>query len=87
MNGIVLDLFGGSGSTLLTAEQLDRVCYMMEIDPKYASVIIRRFAAFGGNTNGIKVLRDGRLMDCSEIYVPSDDDLAYQDINVNKTSR
>lgn len=87
VNGIVLDLFGGSGSTLLTAEQLDRVCYMMEIDPKYASVIIRRFTAFAGNTNGIKVLRDGRLLDCSEIYVPSDDDLAYQDINVNKTSR
>lgn len=39
----VLDLFGGSGTTLLACEELNRVCYMMEFDPKYASRIIRRF--------------------------------------------
>lgn len=42
-NGIVLDLFGGSGSTLIAAEQTDRICYMLELDPKYASVILRRY--------------------------------------------
>jgi 16S rRNA G966 N2-methylase RsmD len=39
----VLDLFGGSGTTLMAAEQLWRVCFMMELDPKYCDVIIRRY--------------------------------------------
>ena len=41
-NGIVLDTFGGSGSTLIACEQMDRVCHMLELDEKYASVILRR---------------------------------------------
>jgi DNA modification methylase len=45
---IVLDLFLGSGSTLIAAEISDRVCYGMEIDPKYCDVIIQRFAKFTG---------------------------------------
>ena len=45
---IVLDLFGGSGSTLITCEQLNRVCYMMEYDPKYVDVIIERWENFTG---------------------------------------
>lgn len=44
----VLDLFGGSGSTLIACEQLDRTCYMMELDPKYCDVIIRRWESFTG---------------------------------------
>jgi len=40
---IVLDVFGGSGTTLIAAEQLDRICYMMEIDPKYCDVILQRY--------------------------------------------
>lgn len=40
---IVLDLFGGSGSTLISCEQLNRKCYMMEYDPKYVDVIIDRW--------------------------------------------
>ena len=47
-NQVVLDLFGGSGSTLMACEQLDRVCYMMEYDPKYVDVIISRWEAFTG---------------------------------------
>ena len=39
----VLDLFGGSGSTLMACEQTDRICRTMELDPKYASVIVERF--------------------------------------------
>lgn len=39
---IVLDFFGGSGSTLIACEQLNRTCYMMELDPKYCQVIIDR---------------------------------------------
>ena len=44
----VLDLFGGSGSTLMACEQLDRNCYMMELDPKYCDVIIKRWEKFTG---------------------------------------
>jgi site-specific DNA-methyltransferase (adenine-specific) len=45
---IVLDLFGGSGSTLIACEELNRVCYMMEYDPIYADVIIERWEALTG---------------------------------------
>ncbi|NCA81085.1 MAG: site-specific DNA-methyltransferase, partial [Sphingobacteriia bacterium] len=44
-NEIVLDVFGGSGSTLIACEQLNRSCYMMELDPKYVQVIIQRYIA------------------------------------------
>ena len=47
---IVLDSFGGSGSTLMAAEQTDRICYTMELDPIYADVILRRWEAFTGQT-------------------------------------
>lgn len=45
---IVLDLFGGSGTTLLAAEQTGRVCYMMELAPVYCDVIIKRWEAYTG---------------------------------------
>lgn len=45
---IVLDSFGGSGSTLIACEQLDRRCYMMELDPKYCDVIVDRWETFTG---------------------------------------
>lgn len=44
----VLDLFGGSGTTLIACEQLNRKCYMMEYDPKYVDVIIDRWEKFTG---------------------------------------
>lgn len=44
----VYDGFGGSGSTLIACEQLDRTCYMMELDPKYCDVIIKRWETFTG---------------------------------------
>ena len=45
---IVYDGFGGSGSTLIACEQLNRKCYMMELDPKYVDVIIQRWEEFTG---------------------------------------
>lgn len=45
---VVLDLFGGSGSTLIACEQLNRKCYMIELDPKYVDVIINRWEEFTG---------------------------------------
>ena len=49
-NGTVLDIFGGSGTTLIAAEQTNRTCYMMELDPKYCDVIIKRWE----NLTGLK---------------------------------
>ena len=46
--GIVLDLFGGSGSTLIACEQLNRRCYIMELDPYYCQVIINRWEEYTG---------------------------------------
>ena len=47
-NDVVLDLFGGSGSTLIACEQLNRQCYMMELDPYYCQVIINRWEEYTG---------------------------------------
>lgn len=47
---LVLDLFGGSGTTLIASEQLGRKCYMMEYDPQFADVIIDRWEKFTGET-------------------------------------
>ena len=47
-NESVLDVFGGSGSTLIACEQLDRKCYMMELDPKYCDVILQRWENLTG---------------------------------------
>ena len=49
-NGTVLDIFGGSGTTLIAAENTNRTCYMMELDPKYCDVIVTRWE----NLTGLK---------------------------------
>ena len=81
-NGIVLDLFGGSGSTLIAVEQMNRIGYLMELDPVYASVIVRRYVAFKGCIDEIKVIRDGKTYDGKEIYVPSEHELEYKETSV-----
>lgn len=52
----VLDLFGGSGSSLIACQQLGRTCYTMELDPKYADVIIQRYIDFMGTDSDVKLL-------------------------------
>lgn len=47
---IVTDIFGGSGSTLIACEQTGRRCRMMELDPRYVDVIIKRWEEFTGRT-------------------------------------
>ena len=47
-NSNIVDLFGGSGSTLIACERLNRNCYMMELDPKYIDVIINRWEEYTG---------------------------------------
>lgn len=58
-NAIVIDTFGGSGSTMMACEQAGRICRMMELDPKYASVILRRYVEDFGNAEQVYVERDG----------------------------
>ena len=58
-NAIVIDTFGGSGSTLMTCEQTNRICYTMELDEKYASVILRRYAEDTGDADNVYVIRNG----------------------------
>ena len=63
----VLDLFGGSGSTLIACEETDRICRTMELDPKYASVIVQRYAAYKESSDDIKVLRHGKELTFAEV--------------------
>ena len=66
-NGVVMDTFGGSGSTLMACEQMNRICYTMELDEKYASVILRRYVEDTGNADGVYVVRDGKQIAYSEL--------------------
>ena len=58
-NCIVLDPFGGSGSTLIAAEQTDRICFTIELDPKYGDAIVSRYIEQIGSETDVKLIRDG----------------------------
>lgn len=66
-NAIVLDTFGGSGSTLMACEQTNRICHMMELDEKYASVILRRYVEDTGGADGVYVERGGEKIPYSAL--------------------
>lgn len=66
-NAIVLDTFGGSGSTLMACEQLGRICHTMELDEKYASVILRRYAKSAEDVSHIHVSRNGERISYSAL--------------------
>ena len=66
-NAIVIDTFGGSGSTLMTCEQTNRICHTMELDEKYASVILRRYVEDTGDAEGVFVIRDGEKIPYSAL--------------------
>ena len=66
-NAVVLDMFGGSGSTLIACEQTDRICRTMELDPKYASVIVQRYAELVGSGECITVERNGETLSFAEV--------------------
>lgn len=53
-NDLILDFFGGSGSTLIAAEQVKRRCYTMELDPKYCDVIVKRWELLTGEKAVLK---------------------------------
>lgn len=58
-NAVVIDTFGGSGSTLMACELTNRICYTMELDEKYASVILRRYVDNGGDPLEVYCIRNG----------------------------
>ena len=61
----MLDLFGGSGSTLITCEQLGRICYTMELDERYCDVIVKRYLKFTGKDD-VVLIRGGKRIPLEE---------------------
>ncbi len=66
-NTIVLDAFGGSGSTLIACEQTDRICYTIELDEKYADVIVKRYIEQAGTSENVSVFRGGQTYSLAEL--------------------
>ena len=66
-NAIVLDTFGGSGSTMMACEQTNRICHMMELDEKYTSVILRRYVEDTGDSENVYVVRGGEKIPYSAL--------------------
>lgn len=70
-NCTVLDPFGGSGSTLIACEQTNRICYMMELDPKYCDVIVQRYIEQVGSSKNVSVERNGKTILYSKVKKPA----------------
>lgn len=68
-NCIVLDPFGGSGSTLMACEQTNRICHTIEMDEKYADVIVKRYIEQVGSVDGVFLFRDGVKLSYPEVNV------------------
>lgn len=68
-NSIVLDPFGGSGSTLIACEQTDRICYTIELDEKYTDVIVKRFIDQVGSYDAVYLLRSGKKIGYKNINI------------------
>ena len=68
-NSIVLDPFGGSGSTLIASEQTDRICYMIELDEKFCDVIAKRYIEQVGTDEDVYVIRNNKRIAYSELEV------------------
>jgi len=66
-NDIIVDIYGGSGSTLIACEQLNRICYMMELDPKYVDVIVNRYISFKESDEDVFLIRDGVQIPYKEV--------------------
>ena len=71
-NCIVLDPFGGSGSTLIACEQTNRICHTIELDEKYCDVIVKRYIEQVGTAENVSVVRDGKTIRFDDLEVPAD---------------
>lgn len=75
-NGIVLDPFLGSGSTLVACEETDRVCMGIELETKFVDVIVKRYIELkDGNASDVYVIRDGQKLSLDEVVQLDADDL------------
>lgn len=72
-NCIVLDLFGGSGSTLIACEQTNRVCRMVELDEKFCDVIVKRYIEQVGSSEHVVVQRDGLTYRYDEVFMEQEE--------------
>ncbi len=73
-NGIVLDGFLGSASTLIACDQLDRICYGVELEPKFVDVAVVRYrAAHNDSSEGITLIRDGKEMTYEQAVAEMDE--------------
>ena len=68
-NCVVLDPFGGSGSTLIACEQTNRICRTIELDEKYCDVIVKRYIEQVGSSDGVSVIRDGLTYSYDEVAI------------------
>ena len=75
-NCIVLDPFGGSGSTLIACQQTGRICFTLELDEKYADVIVKRYLDFVGTADQVFLLRDGEKISYSEVVSKHEQEVA-----------
>ncbi|NOW86766.1 DNA modification methylase [Clostridium beijerinckii] len=66
---LVVDLFGGSGSTLIAADSLNRFCYSMEYDPKYVDVIVNRYIKTKESSDDVYLIRNGETIKYSELEI------------------
>ena len=66
-NAVVIDTFGGSGSTLMACEKMNRICYTMELDEKYASVILRRYVEDTGDKDNVYVIRNDKKIPYADL--------------------
>ena len=66
-NSVVLDPFGGSGSTLIACEQTNRICYTIELDEKFCDVIVNRYIEQVGKTDDVTVEREGKTYKYDEV--------------------
>ena len=71
-NCIVLDPFGGSGSTLIACEQTNRICRTIELDEKYCDVIVKRYIEQVGSTENVSVVRNGQIIKFDDLEVDAD---------------
>ena len=66
-NAVVIDTFGGSGSTLMACEKMNRICYTMELDEKYALIILRRYVEDTGDMDNVYVIRNGKKIPYADL--------------------
>lgn len=67
-NELVLDLFGGSGSTLIASEQIDRKSFLMELDERYVDVIVKRYLRFVKTNENCFLIRNGETIPLKDIH-------------------